>query len=215
MSGQIFNVEESSHPSEFQTTAAQAQANAPTAPIAREVEANAEQVKEVAENAAFAAQAQGPALTGQSATDRLQTDASIKTGAAVDQGRSDVEAAKATGAGYVEQAKNLVASAATGAVTTAQSYLPPGSGPNGEHTTGDVVTGLQNAGSAALSTGSAALATTKEYLVAAQTTAQPHLERARDIAQPHLEHARDVAASYMPGTTTTQTAPVAGEDVKV
>ncbi|KAJ7492439.1 hypothetical protein FB451DRAFT_1502811 [Mycena latifolia] len=175
MSGQIFNVAEPAHPSEFQTSAAQAQANAPTASEARQVEANAEQAKDVAQNAAYNAQAKGPALTGQSATDRLQTDASVKTGAAVEEGQQDVAAAKAAAGGYVEQAKNLASSA----VATAQSYLPPGSGENGAHTAGDVVSGLQ-AGA------NAALATTKEYLAAAQETAQPHLVKAKDMAQNYL-----------------------------
>ncbi|KAJ6621170.1 hypothetical protein B0H10DRAFT_1945544 [Mycena sp. CBHHK59/15] len=195
MSRQIFNVEEAAHPSEFQTSAAQAQAEAPTSAIAREVEANAERVQDVAQNTAFEAQAKGPALTGNSATEQLQQQAAQKTSAAVDQGQRDVAAAKATGAGYVEQAKSLASSA----VTTAQfrqSYLPPGSGPNGERTTGDVVAGLQ-AGA------NAALATTKEYLAAAQETAQPHLNKAKDVA-----------TSYLPGsTTTTRTAPVSSSKV--
>ncbi|KAJ7161392.1 hypothetical protein C8R43DRAFT_1123846 [Mycena crocata] len=192
-SGQIFNVEEPSNSSEFQTSAAQAQANAPTGTIAREVEANADQLKDVAENAAFAAQSKGPALTGQTATDRLHNEASIKTGAAVDAGKADVAAAQASAGGYVQQAKTLASSG----VATAQSYLPEGTGPNGALTTGDVVTGLQTGASAAI-------ATTKEYLVAAQQTAQPHLEKAANVA-----------SSYLPGSTTTQTAPIEGKDTKV
>ncbi|KAJ7110026.1 hypothetical protein C8R44DRAFT_270315 [Mycena epipterygia] len=211
--GQIFNVEEASHPSEFQTSAAQAQVDAPTGTIAREVEANAEQAKDVAENAAFVAQSKGPELTGQSATDRLQNDVSLKTSAAVDQGQHDVAAAQATGAGYIDQAKSVAANA----VATAQSYIPAGTGPDGAHTTGDVVSGLQ-AGA------SAVLATTKEYALAAHETAKPHIQAganaalatgkeylaaAQETAQPHIEKAKGVAQSYMPGsTTTTQTAPV-------
>ncbi|KAJ6575308.1 hypothetical protein B0H19DRAFT_636457 [Mycena capillaripes] len=206
MSGQIFNVEESSRPSEFQTTAAQAQAEAKTGSIAREVEANADQAKDVAENAAFVAQSKGPELTGQSATDRLQTEASVKTGAAVDQGQHDVEAAKAAGAGYVEQAKTMASNAVNSAVSTAQSYIPPGSGPDGAHTTGDVVSGLQAGANAAYET-------TKQILTTAGQTAQPYLAAAQETAQPHLTKAKDVAASYLPGSTTTQTAPVEGKDV--
>ncbi|KAF7347674.1 hypothetical protein MVEN_01524500 [Mycena venus] len=190
MSGQIFNVEEASHPSEFQTTAAQAQAEAKTSTIAREVEANAEQAKDVAENAAFVAQSKGPELTGQSATDRLTTEAAVKTGAAVDQGQQDVAAAKAAGAGYVEQAKNL----ASNAVATAQSYIPPGSGPDGAHTAGDVVSGLQAGASVAYETG-------KSILTTASETAGPYIASAAEAAKPHLVNAKDVAASYLPGPT--------------
>ncbi|KAJ7040422.1 hypothetical protein C8F04DRAFT_1178150 [Mycena alexandri] len=216
MSG-IFNVEEPSKNAEFQTTAAQAQVEAKTGPIAREIEANAEQAKDVAQNAAYVAQAKGPELTGQSAADRLQTEAAVKTGAAVDQGQQDFEAAKATGAGYVEQAKNL----ASNAVASAQSYIPPGSGPNGQHTAGDVVSGLQAGATAAITTTKdilvAAHDTAKPYVISAAETAKPYVvsaaETVQSTAQPHLEKARDVAASYIPGTTTTQTAPVEGKDV--
>ncbi|KAJ6520014.1 hypothetical protein C8R45DRAFT_44462 [Mycena sanguinolenta] len=151
-------------------------------------------------NAAFVAQSKGPELTGQSATDRLTTEASVKTGNAVDQGREDVEAAKVTGAGYVEQAKNM----ASNAVAAAQSYIPPGSGPDGAHTAGDVVSGLQAGANAAYTTG-------KQML----ETAQPYIASAAEAAQPHLVKAKDMAASYLPGSTTTQTAPVEGQDVKV
>ncbi|KAJ7631129.1 hypothetical protein FB45DRAFT_917595 [Roridomyces roridus] len=210
MSG-IFNVQEPEHLSEFQTTAAQAQAEAQTSTIAREVEENAEHVKDVAHDAANAALKHGQSLTGQTAGDRLQNDASLKTSAAIEEGRANVEEAKATGATYLDQAKSLAANAAataqtaattaaTTAVETAQAYLPPPSGADGKHTASDVVTGLQNAGTAAY-------ATTKEYLAAAQTTAQPHIEKARDVA-----------ASYLPaGAHTTQTAPVSmgGKDTFV
>ncbi|KAJ7170066.1 hypothetical protein C8R46DRAFT_222473 [Mycena filopes] len=200
MSG-IFNVEEGKS-AEFQTTAAQAQVEAKTAPIAREIEANAEDAKLAAEKAASVAQSKGPELTGQSATDRLTTDASIKTGAAVDQGKQDVESAKAASAGYVDQAKQV----GLNALATAQSYIPPGSGPNGQHTAGDVVSGLQAGATAAITT-------TKDILVAAHETAKPYIASAAETAQPHLEKARDTAASYLPGSTTTQTAPVEGTGV--
>ncbi|KAJ6503346.1 hypothetical protein C8R47DRAFT_199536 [Mycena vitilis] len=215
MSGQIFNVEETSKSSEFQTTAAQAQAEAKTAPIAREVEANAEQAKEVAQNAAFVAVAKGPELTGQTATDRLTTEASVRTGAAVDQGQNDVAAAKAAGAGYVDQAKT----AASNALATAQSYIPPGSGPDGAHTAGDVASGIQAGANAAYVTGKQILVSAQEtaqpYLASAAETAKPYLASAAETAQPHLTKAKDVAASYLPGSATTQTAPVEGKDVNV
>ncbi|KAF8216014.1 hypothetical protein K438DRAFT_1561048, partial [Mycena galopus ATCC 62051] len=150
----------------------------------------------------------GPELTGQTASDRLQTQASVKTGAAVDQGREDVAAAKAAGATYVEQAKNLASSTLSSTLATAQSYIPPGSGPDGAHTTGDVVSGLQAGASAAFETG-------KQILTTAHETAQPYIASAAEAAQPHLVKAKDVAASYLPGSTTTQTAPVEGKDVKV
>ncbi|KAJ7103339.1 hypothetical protein B0H15DRAFT_207481 [Mycena belliarum] len=204
MSGQIFNVAESTKPSEFQTTAAQAQAAAPTATEARKVEANADIAKDVAENAAFVAQHKGPALTGETPVDRLQTDASIKTGAAVEAGQKDVAAAQAAAGGYVAQAKTM----ANNAVATAQSYIPPGSGPDGARTAGDVVAGIQTGASAAYTT-------TKEYLVAAGETAQPYIAKAAQNAQPHLVKAKDVAASYMPGAATTQTAPVSSQTAPV
>ncbi|KAK7064074.1 hypothetical protein R3P38DRAFT_3165082 [Favolaschia claudopus] len=199
MSGQIFNVDEPKNISEFQTTAAQAQAEAKTGALAREVEANAEQAKDVALNAAFVAQAKVPELTGQSATDRLTTEASVKTGQAVNEGQRSVEEAKVAGAGYVEQAKSMASST----VAAAQSYMPAGSGPNNSITTGDVVSGLQAGANAAYVTG-------KQILSTAQETAQPYINSAATAAQPHLEKARDVAASYLPGSTTTQTAPVEG-----
>ncbi|KAJ7705985.1 hypothetical protein B0H17DRAFT_605404 [Mycena rosella] len=202
-------------PNHHHTTAAQAQAEAPTASIAREVEANAEEAKTVAEDAAFNAQAKGSALTGQSATDRLTTEASVKTGAAVEQGQHDVGAAKATAAGYVSSAVEQTKNLANSAVATAQSYLPPPSGANGTHTTGDVVTGLQAGASAALQTTkeylAAAQETAKPYLSSAQETAKPYLASAQETAQPHLVKARDVAQSYLPGTATTQTAPVSSD----
>ncbi|KAJ7897034.1 hypothetical protein B0H14DRAFT_389224 [Mycena olivaceomarginata] len=204
MSGQIFNVNEPEHPSEFQTTAAQAQADAKTGDLAREVEANADQAKDVAANAAFVAQSKGPELTGQSAADRLQTEAAVKTGAAVDQGQQDVAAAKATGAGYVEQVKTL----ASNTLASAQSYIPPGSGPDGAHTTGDVVSGIQTGANAAFQTG-------KQILTTAAETAGPYIGAAAEAAKPHILNAKDTAASYLPGSTTTQTAPVEGKDVKV
>ncbi|KAG6910545.1 hypothetical protein DXG01_009964 [Tephrocybe rancida] len=140
--GHIFNVPEAQGKEavELETTAAEAQVEAPTAKIAREVEANAEHVQDAAHNAADAAkvgpynpghryrsltygdQHKGPALTGAplTASNKLQEQASAKTNAAVAEGQHDVEAAKAVGAGYVEQAKELVDKA----IITAQSYLP-------------------------------------------------------------------------------------------
>ncbi|KIJ22097.1 hypothetical protein PAXINDRAFT_6213 [Paxillus involutus ATCC 200175] len=55
--GSIFNVEEAQGVNRVQheTTAANAQAEAPTSEVARQVEKNAEQAKEVAEKAALAA----------------------------------------------------------------------------------------------------------------------------------------------------------------
>jgi hypothetical protein len=174
-------------------------------PISRNTaEANADQAKDVAANAAFVAQSKGPELTGQSAADRLQTEAAVKTGAAVDQGQQDVAAAKATGAGYVEQAKTL----ASNTLASAQSYIPPGSGPDGAHTTGDVVSGIQTGANAAYQTG-------KQILTTAAETAGPYIGAAAEAAKPHILNAKDTAASYLPGSTTTQTAPVEGKDVKV
>jgi hypothetical protein len=70
------------------------------------------------------------------------------------------------------------------------------------------VSGLQAGANAAFETG-------KQILATAQETAQPYLAAAQETAQPHLVKAKDVAASYLPGSTTTQTAPVEGKDVNV
>ncbi|KAF7303236.1 hypothetical protein MKEN_01287500 [Mycena kentingensis (nom. inval.)] len=181
-SGKIFNVPEPT--SADQTTAAQAQAEAKTATIAREVEINAEHAKDVAENAAFVAQSHGPDLTGQTPTDRLQTEASIKTGQAVDQGKETVAQAQAAGAGYVQQAKDMASSA----MASAQSTIPPGSGPNGAHTASDVVSGIPNR----CCHGRSWHPNRRDCSVQCRTA--------------------DLAASYLPGTTTTQSAPVEGKD---
>ncbi|KAF7307079.1 hypothetical protein MIND_00501200 [Mycena indigotica] len=205
----IFNVPEPT--SADMTTAAQAQAEAKTATVAREVEANAEHAKDVAENAAFVAQSKGPALTGQTATDRLQTEASIRTGQAVEEGKQSVAEAQAAGAGYVQQAKDYAA----GAVASAQSMIPPGSGPNGAHTTGDVISGIQTGANVVYNTTKDAIAAAGPYVVAAQDAAKPYVAAAQEAVMPHVNKATDVASSYLPGsTTTTQTAPVEGKDVK-
>ncbi|KAG6874031.1 hypothetical protein C0993_000876, partial [Termitomyces sp. T159_Od127] len=118
--GHIFNVPEvhGKGAVELETTAAEAQLEAPTPKIAREIEENAEHVHEVAKDAAGVARHKGPALTGTkaSAVDQLQQEASAKTNAASAEGRHDVEAIKAAGASYVEQAKEVVDTA----ISTAQ-----------------------------------------------------------------------------------------------
>lgn len=99
---------------QYETTAAQAQAEAPTSNIARQVEKSAEQEKDVARQAALAAESIG--LGQGSPSDELKQ----KTNQAVQEGQHDVEAAKAQGATYLEQAKNVAANVAS----TVQSYLP-------------------------------------------------------------------------------------------
>ncbi|KAG6840908.1 hypothetical protein C0991_003250 [Blastosporella zonata] len=122
--GHIFNVPEAhgKEAVEYETTAAEAQIEAPTSRIARQVEVNAEHVHDAAHDAADVAKHRGPELTGATPTpaDKFQQQVSAKTDAAVAEGHRDVDAGKAAGAGYVVQAKELVEKA----ISTAQSYLP-------------------------------------------------------------------------------------------
>ncbi|KAG5654681.1 hypothetical protein H0H81_007437 [Sphagnurus paluster] len=103
---------------ELETTAAEAQIQAPTATIAREVEVNAEHAHDAFNAAAEAAKSKGPALTGSnpstlhpSALEQFEEQAHQKTEAAVAEGHHDIDELKATATGYVEQAKQIAASA--------------------------------------------------------------------------------------------------------
>ncbi|KAJ3721698.1 hypothetical protein C8R42DRAFT_668224 [Lentinula raphanica] len=189
--GKIFNVAEPTGVDAVraETTAAQAQAQAPTNAAARAVEHNAEQLQGAAQNAALAAKSLGKDFTGEppSAADQLQA----KTDSAVAQGKVDVDAAKAQGQSYLEQAKNLAGSA----IASAQYYLP-NSNPVTHPSTGgstaisDTLTQIQSGAATALETG-------KEYLASAQTTAQPHIDRAVKAAQPHIEKVSEAASNYI------------------
>lgn len=105
-----------------ETTAAQAEAEAPDLLVAKEVESNAEHVQDAAVQAASVAKTLGSQYTGEptTAVDQFQHDASETTNKAVEEGKHSVEAAKALGADYVDQAKAF----ATSAIETVQEYLP-------------------------------------------------------------------------------------------
>ncbi|KAF5384829.1 hypothetical protein D9615_001306 [Tricholomella constricta] len=219
--GHIFNVSEATgkHQAEFETTAAEAQIEAPTAKIAREIEENAEHVHDVAHDAADAAKAKGRALTGTppSAIDQLQQQARQKTEAAVAEGHHDVDAAKAVGAGYVEQVKTMAAHA----IATAQSYLPASVGGH-TSTTAQPASGVASS----IQGGAATVVdTTKEYVASAQEAVKPHIEHVKGAVQggpatpasstgipatsAPLESGPHTIGTPYPATTTTQETKVA------
>ncbi|KAJ3750726.1 hypothetical protein DFH05DRAFT_1410441 [Lentinula detonsa] len=189
--GKIFNVAEptGADAARSETTAAQAQAEAPTSEASRAVEYNAEQLQGAAQHAALAAKSLGKEFTGEppSAADQLQA----KTNSAVAQGKADVDAAKVEGQSYLEQAKNLAGSA----ISSAQSYLP-NSNPATHPSTGgstaitDTLSQIQAGATTVLATG-------KEYLASAQNTAQPHIDRALEVAQPHINKVSEAASNYI------------------
>ncbi|KAF5388542.1 hypothetical protein D9757_004639 [Collybiopsis confluens] len=189
-SGKIFNVAEPTgiDAVRAETTAAQAQAEAPTTAAARAVEHNAQQTTAAAETAARAARSFGREFTGEppSVAEQLQA----KTDTAVQQGKADVEMAKAEGQGYLDQAKQLAGTA----LATAQAYLPTNS------TTASA--GAQDTLAQIQTTANSALSTGKEYLASAQNAAQPHIDRAIDAAQPHIEK----VSNYVSGQTGSGTA---------
>jgi len=177
-SATIFNVPEPQGLDrvELETTAADAQINAPTAPIAREVEANAEHAKDAAHNAAATARSKGAPLTP-TALDQFQQQASKTLDAAVAQGQHDVDAAKSTiGSEYVDQAKAL----ATSAVKTAQSYLPQTAESVGGQTKSTNGTSGSGVVSSLQSGATAAVETTREYLNGAQETTKPYIEATKE-----------------------------------
>ncbi|KDR85447.1 hypothetical protein GALMADRAFT_234326 [Galerina marginata CBS 339.88] len=169
-SNKIFNVEEVTGKDRvtLETTAAEAKIDAPNPVIAHQVEVNAEEAQEAANQAAAHAKMMGTSLTGEpkTAVGQLRGDAAKTTNAAVAEGKRDVDEAKAVGAGYVEQAKALASSA----IETAQSYLPStiAGKPVGEAASDVASTVQQKAGEA--------------YTVAKET-AQPHIEKAISAAQ--------------------------------
>nr|GAT59049.1 predicted protein [Mycena chlorophos] len=169
----IFNVPEPT--SADYTTAAQAQANAPNAAVAREV---------------AVAQTQGAELTGQTAGDRLTNDASIRTAQAVDDGKESV-------AGYVDTAKGMLA--------TAQSYLPPASDVVQGLQTGANVAMMttkqayDTAKPYVVAAGEAA----KPYVVAAGEAAKPHVQKAVDTAASYMPGTTTTSTEETTTTTTT------------
>lgn len=119
----------------FETTAAWQAAETSTTQLQNEVERNAQQVHQVAEQAASSAQVCGyivkhrercsydgpfqyktPAVNG--AVDQLEEGLSEKTNQAVADGQSTVDSAKVVAGGYVQQAREVVGGAmATAAVS--------------------------------------------------------------------------------------------------
>jgi len=112
--GAVFNVEEAQGVDrvQFETTAANAQAEAPNASVAHQVEENAEQVKGVAQQVAQAAKGMGPEMTGETGSQfgDLEAGLSRTTNAAVADGQNTIESIKQSGTTYLGQAKELAGS---------------------------------------------------------------------------------------------------------
>jgi len=159
----------------FETSAAWAEAEASNAKLATQVEQNAHQLHNAAEDAATKAQYKSPTT----AVDNLEHGLSEKTDEAVAEGQGNVQ-------GYVAQAKNL----ANSAITTAQSYLPSAGGTTTGNSTGNTAASLQ-------STTGAALQTTTEYLIQAKNAAAPVANQALDAGLAAVETARTTAAPYV------------------
>ncbi|GJJ09746.1 hypothetical protein Clacol_003970 [Clathrus columnatus] len=128
--------------------------------------------------------------TGQ-ALDQFEVIMSEKTNEAVNEGKHDVDEAKATGVGYVQQAKDAISDVAN----AAQEYVSVGMD---GHTPTDPNTGqgvplvasIQSAANTAYEKG-------KIYLVAAQETAEPHVRKVQETVQPHAQSLIDVAKPYV------------------
>ncbi|KAF9040457.1 hypothetical protein BDZ89DRAFT_1035097 [Hymenopellis radicata] len=204
-SGKVFNVVEptGAERSQFETTAADAQANAPTASAARQVERQADATTAAAHDAAETAQAKGKEFTGEppSALDNLQRQATDVTNGAVSEGKQDVQAAQATGAGYVDQVKSLAGQA----VQTAQQCMPTATGQPGEtptsgagaSDTGNIPTQIQ-VGAATV------LETAKGYISTAQSAAQPHIDKAME----YIQGVQQQSSTAKPGEVSPSTAPL-------
>ncbi|KIY69166.1 hypothetical protein CYLTODRAFT_442864 [Cylindrobasidium torrendii FP15055 ss-10] len=177
--GKIFNIQQDGPDSQFQTTAAQAQADAPTATESRKVEDNAEAAKISAQEVADFAQSKGKEFTGEppTATEKLQSQAKGIADTAVAEGKQDVNAASASAESYLDQAKAIANQVLASAQATAQQYIP-------DSTTGQTKD-ASSAGTGGLSgqlkdQGAAAIEAAKEYLAQAQTAAQPTIEKAKE-----------------------------------
>ncbi|THH33118.1 hypothetical protein EUX98_g1059 [Antrodiella citrinella] len=167
----------------FETSAAWAEAEASNAKLATQVEQNAHQLHNAAEDAATTAQYKSPAA----AVNNLEHGLSDKTEEAVAEGQDNVQ-------DYVARAKSL----ANSAISTAQSYLPAGT------------TVAGTAGSVQATAGSA-LQTTKEYLVQAQHAAAPVANQALNAGLAAAETARTTAAPYMQSATDAVSRAVQGD----
>ncbi|KAG2156651.1 uncharacterized protein EDB93DRAFT_1247354 [Suillus bovinus] len=217
--GSIFNVEEAqgTERARHETTAAQAQAEAPDSRVSHQVEENAEHLQEAATKAAQAAQGMGPELTGErdtsTAFDVLKSEAAQKTNAAASEGQMDFRMAKDTSASYLDQAKTLVESIAA----SAQDYLHGSTDPHAI-SEGDAVSSSQT---------SALSGTAQKYFASAQAAAQPHIDVAQSTLQPQVEKARETVEGYLgmhssaspsdavtpPSTDATTDAPLDVEDI--
>lgn len=192
--GSVFNVEEvqGTERARHETTAACAQAEAPNARVAHEVEENAEHLQQAATKAAQAAQGMGSDLTGErdtsTAFDVLKSEASLKTNAAASEGQRDLHMAKNTSASYLDQAKTMVESI----TASAQDYLHGSTDPQAtvNKTGGDTMSSLQTSASSAAGTA-------QQYFASAQAAAQPHIDTARSTLQPQFEKARETAQGYL------------------
>jgi len=174
------------------TTAAEAQMNAPNKVEAMHVSENVERAKDAANQAASVAKTLGSNLTGDppTAVDQLKIDASRTTEAAVAEGKHDVQQAKVVSAGYVEQAKSL----ANSALETAKNYLPTALGGNA-HETGST---SQEAPSLIDQVKDTAV----DFYATAVSTAKPLTDKLEgtvsavtDAAQPHVESTKEIARS--------------------
>lgn len=192
--GSIFNVEEAQgiERAQHETTAARAQAEAPNAHVAHEVEENAEHFQQAATKAAQAAQGMGSELTGErdtsTAFDVFKSEVTQKTNAAASEGQRDLHTAKNTSASYLDQAKTVVESIAT----SAQDYLHSSTDPQASNKPGgDAISSSWQASA------SSAVGTAQKYLASAQAAAQPHIDVARSTLQPQAEKARETAEGYL------------------
>ncbi|KIK94754.1 hypothetical protein PAXRUDRAFT_142190 [Paxillus rubicundulus Ve08.2h10] len=218
LQGSISNVEEAQGVDRVQheTTAASAQAEAPTPEVARQVEKNAVQAKEVAEKAALAAKGMGPEITGEplSGFDVLKRESAAKTNAAVVEGQHDTQSAIGASERYFNQAKSVVGSVFASARDILRGRTDGQIHPQGSSTgiatpestnlrgkADDVLASLQ-------STAGSAIGTTQQYLASAQATAQPHGEStgealesraaaAKAAAQLHIDEARETTHGHL------------------
>ncbi|KAF9015622.1 hypothetical protein BDQ17DRAFT_1341382, partial [Cyathus striatus] len=205
-SNTIFNVPEPQgiERVKFETTAAEAQANAPTSQVAREIENNADRTKGAVGQAATVAKTLGPQLTGEptTAVDQFGRNASETTNAAVNEGKHDVEAAKAAGAGYIEQAKSMASSA----ISTAQNYLPAAVGGKPAENSSDPQSGSSILSSTAAYLSSASQTVKENSLGTAGTQGLPTKAPASSTGIPAtsapLESGPHTTTTPYPSTTT-------------
>ncbi|KAI0778355.1 hypothetical protein BD413DRAFT_667673 [Trametes elegans] len=182
----------------YATSAALAETEASNTKLSQEVQQNANQLHNVASDAAATAQIKEPEAV--SAVNQLEEGLSHKTDAAASQGAADVESAKATATSYVEQAKNLASSA----LATATAYVS-GSQPAGTTQQANG-TGVTSTVQSAVETGKQYLASAQEaakpYVQSATATAKPYVESATAAAQPHIEKAKSVVTGTTASSTT-------------